>query len=128
MFHRKYHDDSIKRDVDSGCDPTLEMYVITSAFVEPIPLIPGKINGPALDSSCEEKRDRIGCTYTHNAVREDPEALGGKDAEIEEENGDLGDTEGDHVEDLSHVVVLQDVGDLDVGQCPYISSKSILFH
>lgn len=128
VFHRKCHDGSIEDDVDGGRDPTLEMDVVTCAFVQLVPLVPGKADGYTLDESCDEECNGVECTYTHGGVCHHFELLVREDAQVEEQDGDLGDTKGGHVEDLAEVVVVEDVGNLVVLQCPDVSTKTVLYH
>lgn len=128
VFHWKCHDDGIEENVDGGSDPTLEMDIVTCAFVLLVPLCPGKADGQTLDQCCDEECNGVQYTYTHGGVRNHLELLVREDTEVEEQDGDLGDTEGGHVEDLAEVVVVEDVGDLVVLQRPDISTKTVLHH
>ena len=92
MFHWEPHYYSIQEDVYSSGDPTLKMDVITCALVESVPLIPGHADGPTLDEGCDEESNGVKPAYTHHTVRENSKAFCRKDAKVEEEDGDLGDT------------------------------------
>ena len=128
VFHRERHYNNVQEDVDSGRDPALEMNVVAGTLVESIPLIPSHANGPALHQGDDEEYDGVDSTEGHDAVSKDSEALGRKDAKVEEEDGDFGDAEASHVEDLSQKVVEQNVGDLVSFECPNISSQTVFDH
>jgi hypothetical protein len=128
MFHWESHYKDIQKDVDSGRDPALEMDVVAFALVESIPLIPSHADGPTLEEGCEEESDCVGHTEGHDAVGKGSKAFGRKNAKVEEQNGDLRDTEAGHVEDLSKEVVEQYVGDLLSFQRVYISSETVFDH
>lgn len=128
MFHRERHHNHVEEDVDSGRDPALEMDVVAAAFVESIPLIPSHADGPALHEGDDEEYNGVDPTDAHDAVSKDSKALGRKDAKVEEENRDLGDTKASHVKDFSQEVVEQDVGDLVSFESPNVSSKTVFNH
>jgi hypothetical protein len=104
------------------------MDVVTCALVESIPLVPGQADGSTLDEGYDEENDGVNPAYSHDTVCDCPKALCRKNAKVEEEDGDLGDTQASDVKDLPHEVVKQDVGDLIGLQRPYVSPKTVLYH
>lgn len=125
MLHWEQHYSCVQENVDSGCDPTLEIDVVTFTLVKSVPLCPSVADRPALKEGGEEEGNGVSSRYTHDSVGDHLELLVWEDAEVEEENRDLGDTEGRDVEDLSIKVVSEDIGDLIVLERPYVSTEAI---
>lgn len=101
MLQRKNHDSCVQKNVDGCSNPTLKVDIIATTLVQSVPLRPSKADRQTLEGGGEEECDGIRDRESHDRESKCPKPFGGKYAEVEEENRDLGDAKSHDIENLA---------------------------
>lgn len=79
----------IKGDIETCCCPSNSVGVDTSASMLAIPTLPGQVERLALEDEAENEADHEANRHRHNSKNLISKLFVGKDAEVEELDGDL---------------------------------------